>query len=185
MLGADVVAADGADLVLGAGDVLRQRLELAVDSGRSWAETSPWIEPRMLDTIEPMALTNLPRIDLTSGLRTVTFPAWKHGIFRGLGRAAQEALRRRALFLIEHEGMTQAQAALAVGVQRQTVNIWRGRYRERGEDALLDGRRVSPRRGRGRLTGDEARQVRAGSPRGRPTGWGCRSRCGPRARSAS
>src|SRR3954462_12096375 len=88
--------------------------------------------------------------------------------FRGLGRAAQEALRRRALFLIEHEGMTQAQAALAVGVQRQTVNIWQGRYRERGEDGLLDGRRVSPRRGRGRLTGDEARQVRGRIAEGQP-----------------
>ena len=40
--------------------------------------------------------------------------------FRGLGRPAQEALRRRALFLIEREGMTQGQAALAVGVHRQT-----------------------------------------------------------------
>ena len=88
--------------------------------------------------------------------------------FRGLGRAAQEALRRRALFLIEHEGMTQGQAALAVGVQRQTVNIWQGRYRERGEDGLLDGRRVSPRRGRGRLTGDEARQVRGWIAEGTP-----------------
>src|SRR5690349_9367083 len=88
--------------------------------------------------------------------------------FRGLGRAAQEALRRRALFLIEHEGMTQGQAARAVGVQRQTVNIWQGRYRERGEDGLLDGRRVSPRRGRGRLTGDEARQVRGWIAEGTP-----------------
>jgi transposase len=52
--------------------------------------------------------------------------------FRGLGRPAQEALRRRALFLIEREGMTQAEAALAVGVHRQTVNVWRQRYRERG-----------------------------------------------------
>src|SRR5690349_6431470 len=34
--------------------------------------------------------------------------------FRGIGRPAQEELRRRALFLIEHEGMTQAQAARAV-----------------------------------------------------------------------
>ena len=65
--------------------------------------------------------------------------------FRGLGRPAQEALRRRALFLIEREGMTQAEAARAVGVHRQTVNIWHKRYRERGEDGLLDGRRVSPR----------------------------------------
>src|ERR671933_1315965 len=80
--------------------------------------------------------------------------------FRGLGRPAQEALRRRALFLIEREGMTQAQAALAVGVHRQTVNIWLKRYRERGEDGLLDGRRAPPRRGEGRLTEGEARQVR-------------------------
>jgi transposase len=79
--------------------------------------------------------------------------------FRGLGRPAQEALRRRALFLIEHERMTQAEAALAVGVHRQTANIWLKRYREQGEDGLLDGRRVSPQRGKGRLTEDEARQV--------------------------
>ena len=81
--------------------------------------------------------------------------------FRGLGRAAQEALRRRALFLVEREGMTQAQAAVAVGVHRQTVNIWLRRYRERGEDGVLDGRRVSPRRGKGLLTDAEVRQVRA------------------------
>jgi len=64
--------------------------------------------------------------------------------FRGLGREAQEALRRRAPFLVEQEGMTQGQAALAVGVHRQTVNVWLGRYRQRGEDGVLDGRRVSP-----------------------------------------
>jgi transposase len=88
--------------------------------------------------------------------------------FRSLGRPAQEALRRRALYLVEHEGMTQAEAARAVGVHRQTVNVWRQRYRERGEDGLLDGRRVSPRRGRGRLTGDEARQVRGWIAEGTP-----------------
>ncbi|HET7659576.1 MAG TPA: IS630 family transposase [Oryzihumus sp.] len=81
--------------------------------------------------------------------------------FRGIGRPAQEALRRRALVLIEREGMTQGQAALAVGVHRQTVNIWHKRYRERGEDGLLDGRRVSPRRGRGALSADEAGRARA------------------------
>ena len=104
--------------------------------------------------------------------------------FRGLGRPAQEALRRRALFLIEHEGMTQAEAALAVGVHRQTVNIWRQRYREQGEDGLLDGRRVSPRRGQGRLTEDEARQVRDWIAEGSPDRlelpfalWTSRARC--------
>jgi transposase len=81
--------------------------------------------------------------------------------FRSIGRAAQEELRRRALFLIEHEGMSQAEAARAVGVQRQAVNIWLKRYRDQGEDGILDGRRVSPRRGKGLLTEAEARQVRA------------------------
>jgi transposase len=81
--------------------------------------------------------------------------------FRTLGRATQEALRRRALFLIEHEAMTQAEAARAVGVHRQTVNIWHKRYRERGEAGGLDGRRVSPRRGKGLLTEEEAGQARA------------------------
>jgi transposase len=80
--------------------------------------------------------------------------------FRGLDRPAQEALRRRALFLIAEEGMSQARAAQAVGVHRQTVNIWLKRYRERGEDGVLDGRRVSPRLGKGLLTEDEARQAR-------------------------
>jgi transposase len=68
--------------------------------------------------------------------------------FRSLGRAAQEELRRRALVLIEQNGMSQAEAARAVGVQRQTVNIWLRRYRDQGEDGLLDGRRVSPRKGK-------------------------------------
>ena len=88
--------------------------------------------------------------------------------FRGIGRSAQEELRRRALFLIEHEGMTQAQAALAVGVHRQTVNVWHKRYRERGEDGLLDGRRVSPGRGKGRLTGEEAGKAQGWIAEGTP-----------------
>jgi transposase len=79
--------------------------------------------------------------------------------FRGIGRSAQEALRRRALFLVEHQRLSQAEAARAVGVHRQTVNIWLKRYRAQGEDGVLDGRRVSPRRGRGLLTADEAQQV--------------------------
>jgi transposase len=79
--------------------------------------------------------------------------------FRGLGRPAQEALRRRALCLIEQHGMSQAEAALVVGVHRQTVNVWLKRYRAQGEDGVLDGRRVSPRRGKGLLTADEADKV--------------------------
>lgn len=90
--------------------------------------------------------------------------------FRGIGRPAQEALRRRALFLVEHEGLTQAQAAVAVGVHRQTVNVWLRRYRERGEDGILDGRRVSPRRGKGLLTAEEADKVRGWIADGTPDG---------------
>jgi transposase len=79
--------------------------------------------------------------------------------FRGIGRPAQEELRRRALWLIERQGLSQAQAAAAVGVQRQTVNIWLRRYRAQGEDGVLDGRRVSPRRGKGLLTAEEAAKI--------------------------
>ena len=80
--------------------------------------------------------------------------------FRGIGRAAQEELRRRAIVLVEQGGSSRAEAARVVGVQRQTGNIWLKRYRERGEDGLLDGRRVSGRKGKGALTTEEGRQVR-------------------------
>lgn len=79
--------------------------------------------------------------------------------FRSIGRAAQEELRRRALVLIE-QGASQSEAARAVGVQRQTVNLWLKRYRAQGESGVLDGRRVSPRRGKGLLSAEEASQVR-------------------------
>lgn len=92
--------------------------------------------------------------------------------FRGLGREPQEALRRRALFLVEHEGMTQGRAAVAVGVHRQTVNVWLRRYRERGEDGVLDGRRVSPRRGKGLLSAEEAGKVRCWIAAGTPDAIG-------------
>jgi transposase len=81
--------------------------------------------------------------------------------FRGIGRAAQEELRRRALFLIERQGLSQGRAAELVGVHRQTLNTWVKRHREQGGDGLLDGRRVSPRRGKGLLSAEEAGQVRA------------------------
>jgi transposase len=81
--------------------------------------------------------------------------------FRSIGRAAQEELRRRALFLIERQGLSQGRAAQLVGVHRQTVNTWVKRHREQGGDGLLDGRRVSSRRGKGILSADEAGQVRA------------------------
>ena len=80
--------------------------------------------------------------------------------FRSIGRSAQEELRRRAVFLVEHDGLTQGEAARLVGVDRQAVNIWMKRHRAEGDDGLLDGRRVSPRRGKGSLTESEARTVR-------------------------
>src|SRR5918911_4079095 len=88
--------------------------------------------------------------------------------FRGIGRAAQEELRRRALFMIERQGLSQGRAAQLVGVHRQTVNTWVKRYRERGEEGVLDGRRVSPRRGKGRLTAEEADKVRSWIADGTP-----------------
>src|SRR5919199_2303221 len=80
--------------------------------------------------------------------------------FRSIGRAAQEELRRRALFLIGRQGLSQGQAAQVVGVHRQTVNTWVRRHRERGEEGVLDGRRVSPRRGKGILSAEEAGRIR-------------------------
>jgi transposase len=50
-------------------------------------------------------------------------------LWAGIGRAAQEELRRRALVLILRRGVTQAEAAAVVGVQRQTVNLWLKRWR--------------------------------------------------------
>jgi transposase len=79
--------------------------------------------------------------------------------FRSLGREAQEALRVRAVYLVRTAGKSQSAAAEAVGASRQTVNIWLRRYARRGEEALKDGRRVSPRKGQGRLTAAEAKRA--------------------------
>src|SRR3954471_24496356 len=88
--------------------------------------------------------------------------------FRSIGRAAQEELRRRALFLTERQAVSQGRAAQVVGVHRQTVNTWVKRHRERGEEGVLDGRRVSPRRGKGVLTAEEAEKVRSWIADGTP-----------------
>ncbi|MGH7880810.1 MAG: winged helix-turn-helix domain-containing protein, partial [Candidatus Binataceae bacterium] len=55
--------------------------------------------------------------------------------------------------------MKQGQAARAVGVHRQVVNRWLRRHQDAGAEGLLDGRRISPRRGRGILTASEARRI--------------------------
>ena len=80
--------------------------------------------------------------------------------FRGLGRATQEALRARAVYLVIETGTPQGEAAAAVGVSRQVVNRWMQRYAADGDAGLLDGRRLSSRKGKGALTAAEARRVR-------------------------
>jgi transposase len=79
--------------------------------------------------------------------------------FRSIGRDAQEALRERAVYLVLHEGKTQAEAAGLVGVHRQVVNRWVGRHRDEGAAGLQDGRRVSSRKDSGIVTASEARRV--------------------------
>lgn len=79
--------------------------------------------------------------------------------FRGLGRDAQEALRLRAVYLVVEEGKPQGEAAIAVGASRQIVNMWVRRHRQSGESGLLDGRRISSRKGRGSLTAGESRRI--------------------------
>jgi len=79
--------------------------------------------------------------------------------FRGIGRDTQEALRARAVFLVITVGKSQAEAAQAVGVSRQTVNQWMKRHAKAGDGGLLDGRRVSARKGKGKLTAAEAVRV--------------------------
>ena len=79
--------------------------------------------------------------------------------FRGLGRDAQEALRARAVQLVVEHGYAQRAAAEVVGATRQTVNGWVQRHAQDGEAALLDGRRLSPRKGRGLLSEMEAKRL--------------------------
>jgi transposase len=80
--------------------------------------------------------------------------------FRKLGIEAQEALRRRAIYLVETEKQSQQLAGSAVGVSRQTVNIWLKLYRLSGESAIRDRRRISHRKGQGLLNEKESAQVR-------------------------
>jgi transposase len=79
--------------------------------------------------------------------------------FRGIGRDAQEALRERAVYLVVREGKSQQEAATAVGASRQIVNQWVKRHRQSGARGLLDGRRISSRKGRGSLTAGESRRI--------------------------
>lgn len=80
--------------------------------------------------------------------------------FRSIDRAAQEELRCLAQVLIEQQDLSQGQTAQMIGVHRQAVNTWVKRHRAQGEEGVLDGRRVSPRRGKGILSTEKAGQVR-------------------------
>ena len=97
-------------------------------------------------------------------IRTVYRLGMDQQDFRGLGRAAQEALRIRAVHLVVAAGKSQGEAAEAVGVSRQVVNRWVQRYAACGDEGLLDGRRISSRQRPGVLTPAEGRRVR---------GWIC------------
>src|SRR5438105_834944 len=69
------------------------------------------------------------------------------GDARKLDQKAQEALRHRAVLLVE-KGATHMEAALAVGVHRGTVSRWWGTYRRDGASGLEKGKR-------GRRAGDQ------------------------------
>ena len=69
------------------------------------------------------------------------------GDARKLDQGTQEALRVRAVFLVE-KGATHMEAALAVGVHRGTVSRWCGAFRRNGTSDIEKGKR-------GRRAGDQ------------------------------
>jgi len=69
------------------------------------------------------------------------------GDARKLDQGTQEALRVRAVFLVE-KGATHMEAALAVGVHRGTVSRWCGAFRRNGTSGIENGKR-------GRRAGDQ------------------------------
>jgi transposase len=69
------------------------------------------------------------------------------GDARRLDQRTQEALRHRAVFLIEKRA-THLEVALAVGVHRGTVSRWCGAFRRDGATGLEKGKR-------GRRVGDQ------------------------------
>jgi transposase len=79
---------------------------------------------------------------------------WTHETFTALATGAGGAAAAR---FIPNPARGDESVRGGVGVHRQTVNLWLKRYRAQG---VLDGRRVSPRRGKGLLTADEVGKVR-------------------------
>lgn len=86
---------------------------------------------------------------------------------RTLGPAQLDQLRLRAIHAIVEEGLTQSQAAQALGVSRQSVNAWYKAYREGGASALRSrqrGRRPGHKKLQPWQAAQTARALR-GSPR--------------------
>jgi len=81
------------------------------------------------------------------------------GDARKLDQKTQEALRLRAVLLVEN-GATHAEAALAIGVHRGTVSRWCGTYRRAGASGLEKGKRGRRAGDQLMLTASEARRVR-------------------------
>lgn len=80
------------------------------------------------------------------------------GDARKLDQKTQEALRHRAVVLVE-KGATHMEAAVAVGVHRGTVSRWCGTYRRKGVCGLEKGRRGRRVGDQRMLTASEARRV--------------------------
>lgn len=77
---------------------------------------------------------------------------------RRLPPKAQEALRRRAVALVQARRMTQRAVAELFGVARKTVWLW-VRAHARGGDAALAARKRGPKSGGGKLKGWQAATV--------------------------
>ncbi len=99
------------------------------------------------------------------------------GDARKLDQRTQEALRQRAVLLVEN-GATQMEAALAVGVHRGTMSRWSGAFRRNGASGIEKGKR-------GRRVGDQLILTEAEARR--VQGWianKCRGNCGATASRA-
>ena len=80
------------------------------------------------------------------------------GDARKLDQRTQEALRQRAVLLVE-KGATHMEAAQAVGVHRGTVSRWCGAFRRNGASGIEKGRRGRRVGDQLMLTASEARRV--------------------------
>ena len=101
-----------------------------------------------------------------------------HGNARTCPHSRALAIRR-----IERKGWTLGAAAEAAGISVRTVSKWRRRYREEGEQGLLD-RSSAPQRIPQR-TSEERVQVIAALRRERLTGWEIAERLGMPASTVS